>query len=220
MIINALTRDHGRYAAFTYDNRNLRQAGAFEPGTLVNLRWTGRMADQLGRFEIEPVTWHGAHLFDSVTGLAALRSICAMLESALPERESAADMFGATEAILPLLGEEFGLALYIKWESLLLKSCGFTLELDACTVTGANDRLVYVSPRTGRAVSLSAAEGYEDKLLKLPGFLIGDLHAEMSDVIDGLRLTGHFLQRHVFDAVHQAMPSARQQLVDFCLARA
>lgn len=220
VIVAALTEEHGRCHGFAYDNRAMRQAGAFEIGSLVNIRWTGRAADQLGRFDLEPVIWHGADLFDCPAGLMALRSMAAMLDVMLPERESCPDIFGATAALLPLLVEEFGLALYVKWESLLLATAGVPLGLSSCAVTGRNDHLAYVSPRTGRAVSLSGAEGYEDKLLPLPGFLIGGADTSMAAISQGLSLMGHFLQRHVFDTVHQSMPNARQQLVDFCAARA
>ena len=219
-IVTVLTRDHGKCAGFVYDNKPLRQAGAFELGSLVRVRWLGRLPDQLGRFDVEPLGYTAAGLFDSVHGLAGLRSLCAMLDAGLPERESCPETFLATEAMLPYLGEGIGPALYVKWETLLLETLGFRLELAACTVTGRNDRLAFVSPRTGRAVSLSAAEGYQDKLLKLPGFLIGEGLGDWAAVLDGLALTGHFLQRHVFDTVHQSLPESRRVFVEFCSAQA
>jgi len=110
----------------------------------------------------------------------------------------------------------------VRFELALLADLGFGLDLsdgpDADSGFGANSGsgadLVYVSPRTGRAVTRETAKGYEDKCLPLPGFLFGDGPAEVSDVLAGLKLTGAFLERHLFAALHRPVPEPRQALVD------
>jgi DNA repair protein RecO (recombination protein O) len=103
----------------------------------------------------------------------------------------------------------------VQWELGLLAELGFGLELSRCAATGRNDALAYVSPRTGHAVSLAAGEPYKDRLLPLPRFLAtpGALPGD-ADILAGLALAGHFLERHAFAALHREVPAARAHLVD------
>ena len=103
----------------------------------------------------------------------------------------------------------------IAWELGLLAELGFGLDLSTCAATGRNDELFYVSPRTGRAVSLAAGEPYKDRLLRLPRFLAepGETPSD-GDILDGLGLTGHFLERHVFASLNRELPQARAHLLE------
>jgi DNA repair protein RecO (recombination protein O) len=101
----------------------------------------------------------------------------------------------------------------VRFELALLAELGFGLDLSRCAVTGSSDDLVYVSPNSGRAVSRSGAGGYADRLLALPGFLLGAAPADAVQLAAGLRLTGAFLRRHLFDASERAMPEARNRLL-------
>ncbi|MCP5367993.1 MAG: DNA repair protein RecO C-terminal domain-containing protein, partial [Hyphomicrobiales bacterium] len=103
---------------------------------------------------------------------------------------------------------------YVKWELGLLGELGFGLDLGSCAATGVVEDLSHVSPRSGRAVSRAAAEPYLDRLLPLPPFLLrpGALGGP-AEVLDGLALAGHFLERHVFAPHGLAVPAARQRLV-------
>ncbi len=164
---------------------------------------------------------YAAALMDSPARLAALASACSVAESALPEREPHPALFLATEALLEALaetGDDVWPAVYIRWELGLLGELGFGLVLSACAATGQTDELVFVSPRTGRAVSRDAGAPYEDKLLRLPGFLApapqSSARLAAGDIGDGLRLTGYFLARHVFDPLNRPLPGARERLSD------
>jgi DNA repair protein RecO (recombination protein O) len=108
----------------------------------------------------------------------------------------------------------------VQWELQLLGELGFGLDLSECAATGIDVNLVYVSPRSGRAVSLDAGKPYCDKLLKLPAFLIDDAapFAE-GDIAAGFVLTGHFLERDVLQPHGLVMPQARERLIGL-LARA
>jgi len=142
-------------------------------------------------------------------------------ETALPEREPHPALFHATEVLLDSLVEsadEVWPAVYIRWELGLLGELGFGLDLSACAVTGQTDDLVFVSPRTGRAVSREAGAPYRDKLLRLPEFMAPTEGAEISvtsvDFHDGMKLTGFFLAHHVFAPLNQPLPGARDRLTD------
>jgi len=99
-------------------------------------------------------------------------------------------------------------------EDLLRLLLVFGLDLDRCAVSGGNDDLVAVSPRSGRAVSAAEAEPYAGKLLPLPGFVRAGGTASWPDILNGLELTGHFLLRDVLTDRSAPVAEARSRLVE------
>lgn len=211
-----LTKERGKHAGLSHNGQNSRHRAAFQPGSLVFARWRGRLVEQLGAYTLEQVRGFAAPLLDDPARLAALTAVCALTEACLAEREPHPALYDGLLALLDLLdGPVWGETL-VRWEIGLLAELGFALDLASCAVTGGdgvNDLLTHVSPRTGRAVSASAAEPYLDKLLPLPGFLIGRGPGGPAEVAAGLRLTGYFLERF---ALHGPLPAARVRLAELC----
>jgi DNA repair protein RecO (recombination protein O) len=205
------TREHGRWAGLVHGGRSTRLRAALEPGTAVAAAWHGRLADQLGRMTVEAVHAYAAPLLDEPDRLAALTAAVAVAEAALPERAPHPALYDGLLALFGVLASDAWAEAYVRWELGLLDELGFGLTLDRCAVTGANDYLAYVSPRTGRAVSAAAGEPYRDRLLVLPGFLAGRGGGGETEVGQGLALTAHFLERHVF---HGPLPAARRRLAE------
>ena len=220
-VVQLLTREHGRHAGLVHGGGSSSKRALVEPGNRVQAVWRGRLPEHLGRVTLELERSYAATLLDDPQRLSALAAACAMAEIALPEREPQPAMFHATQALLDSLADtaaDVWPAVYIRWELGMLGVLGFGLDLSACTVTGQTDDLVYVSPRTGRAVSRAAGAAYQDKLLALPRFLAPSQGASMGassvDFRDGLKLTGHFLARHVFDPLNRPLPGSRDRLAD------
>jgi DNA repair protein RecO (recombination protein O) len=142
-----------------------------------------------------------------------------MLEAALPEREPAPRVFGDSLAFVAALALDEGPArlwpaTYARWELQLLSDLGFGLDLSACAATGVTEDLVFVSPKSGRSVSAAAGAPYRDKLLVLPEFLKSAAPASVADVKQALRLTGYFIERHVFAPQDRTLPPARTRLIE------
>lgn len=213
-VATLLTRRYGRHAGLVQGARGVRQRGVLEPGNRVGARWRGRLPEHLGAFSLELERSAAAGLLDHPQRLAALVSACAVCEAALPERQPHEAVYDGFCALLTAFDSEFWDAAYVRWEVGVLRELGFGLDLSRCAATGANDQLAYVSPRTGRAVSFSAAEGYRERLLPLPGFLIARGPAEPDDVLAGLRLTGHFLERTALAAGGIGLPAARARFIE------
>lgn len=209
LIVQLLTAEHGRHAGLVRGGASSRARGLYQPGNLVAAQWRARLAEHLGNFSCEMIHGGAALLMDDGARLAALSSASALVESALPEREPYADVFESLSALLDALGHPGWEAAYVRFELGLLASLGFGLDLARCAATGANDDLAFVSPKSGRAVSLSAGEAWRDKLLALPRFLLLDEAPVAGAVGQGLALTGYFLERHVFAPQGQRMPAAR-----------
>lgn len=210
-IVMLMTAGHGRHAGLV---RGQKVRAGLQPGTRVRAVWRARLADQLGSYALEPVDGVAAALMDAPLGLAALVSACALVEAAVPERQDQPAVFAGLAALLDVLDGPVWDAAYVQWEIGLLGALGFGLDLTRCAVTGAEDDLVYVSPRTGRAVSRSGGAAYRDRLLPLPGFLVGEGEADPAAVLSGLELTGHFLQRNLFGQTWSAIPDARTRYVE------
>jgi len=155
-------------------------------------------------------------LFDDPLALTGLAAAAAVAQGALPEREPHPGAFLAFEALISAFAvPEVWPAVFVRFEAGLLEDLGFGLDLSRCAATGAVDDLVWVSPRTGRAVSRAAGEPYADKLLKLPPFLLGaQAGLGEGDVGAGLDLTGHFLEQFVFHPLDRPLPPARVWMID------
>lgn len=223
LILDVLTRGRGRRSGLVYGGASRRRRAQFEAGNTIALSWTGRLDDQLGRFDVaEARAERASRLLDDAAALAALASVTALLRAGLDEGDAAgSSLYEATTLLLDELAHpDVWPALYVRWELGLLSALGFGLDLDECALSGANDGLTHVSPKTGRAVRGSEAEAYVDRLLALPAFLI-DSRADVlaGDIAAGLKLTGHFLEARLFAAVHRGLPPERERLVARLLAQ-
>ncbi|MFQ5970848.1 MAG: DNA repair protein RecO [Alphaproteobacteria bacterium] len=221
-VVQLLTRCRGRHAGLV--RGGARRRALIEPGNRVVARWRARLADHLGAYVLEPVRSNAAEFLDDPERLGALAAVCAVAEGALPEREPHPAVFDAMDALLASMAADnvdHGVwpAIYVRWELGLLSELGFGLDLSQCASTGASDQLAYVSPRTGRAVSLTAGEPYRDKLLTLPPFLVGGPAPDRSDIAAGLKLTGHFLARYVFHPMDKPLPPARDRMIVWLIGR-
>ena len=214
LIVQVLTAGQGRHAGLVRGGQSVKRRGLYEPGNRLLLTWRARIADQLGSLEAEPIEMISARYYDDPDRLSGLAAAASVAERALPEREPHPGAYEGMLALINAMDADFWPAIYIRWEIGLLAELGFGLDLSCCAATGSNDQLAYVSPKTGRAVSLSAGEPYKDRLLPLPGFLIGTGDATPTEILKGLSLTEFFLNRSVFHVRDEETPGARRRMVD------
>lgn len=210
-IAEIMTRQHGRHMGLVRGGRGRRLQPVLQPGNRVEATWRARLHEQLGTFRIEPLELRAASLLADAVAVYGLQTAAAHLRL-LPERDPHPGLFEAFGVILAHLEEsEHAALLLLRLELAMLEELGFGLDLAHCAVTGTQEELAYVSPRSGRAVSRAAGEPWRDKLLVLPTCLTAAPHGgiEASDLEAGFRLTGHFLFRHVYEPRGQPAPDAR-----------
>ncbi|MFM2129995.1 MAG: putative repair protein RecO [Pseudomonadota bacterium] len=223
-IVSLLTREHGRHLGLVRGGQSRRRQGLLQPGNLVAAGWRARLPEHLGTLTLESRRELAASVMEDGGRLRALAAMTALLEAALAEQEPQPSVFAASVALAEHLAAGEGaqpggppswLAAYVRWELALLRELGFGLDLDSCAATGVRENLVYVSPRSGRAVSAEAGEPWRDRLLALPAFLCDAARApgDVAEILAGLRLTGHFLERHHFAAHGGHTPAARERLL-------
>lgn len=211
-IIQLLTLEQGRCAGLVRGGQGRRMTGALQLGNRLQCQWKARLADQLGSFQVELQEAVAARFLGEADRLAALTSACAVIERALPEREAHPACFRGFEALVAALEGPHWAEVYVRWELAVLADLGFGLDLKACAVTGETENLAFVSPRSGRAVSLEAAGPYKERLLPLPGFLAGRGGGGAEEIAEGLALTSYFLERNIFHPQDKPLPEARLRL--------
>jgi DNA repair protein RecO (recombination protein O) len=213
-IIRAFVRGHGVYGGVVRGASSKSMRGIFQPGNVVSTVWQARLSEQLGAFKGELLTPYAAWVMQDPLKLSALASACALLEVALPERHPYPKLYDIfLEFLKTLAGDVSWQAEYIRLEMEILAESGFGLELDSCAATGKKDDLVYVSPKSGRAVSKDAGEPYKEKMLHLPAFL-QDKKSTVSamEILAGLRLSGYFLDQRLTAPHGKKLPAARVRL--------
>ena len=215
-IVTLLTRENGRHAGLVRGGAGSRARGIYQTGNLVSADWRARLSEHLGTYTCELLQPHAALLMSERLPLLALTSAAALVERLLPEREPHPDTFASFNALIEVLSAGGNwLSRYVEWELGLLNQLGYGLDLTECAATGATDDLVYVSPKTGCAVSAGAGAPYREKLFDLPPFFrVEDLNPPADDIRTGLRVTGHFLARCAKDADTGELPRSRASFVD------
>jgi DNA repair protein RecO (recombination protein O) len=219
-LVTVLTAGQGAWRGLAKGGNARSKTAIWQKGNLISARWVARHAEQLGSLTGELVHPGAAMAMDDRVALAVLNAACALAAGALPEREPHPAAFAGLARLLAGIDiEGAAVPTLVLWELDLLRELGFGLDFSASALAGDNDRLAYVSPRTGRAVSLSGAGEWADRLLKLPAFLLDGSDPDWAQALDGLKLTGHFLARDVFGARHRPLPSARERLYDLIADR-
>lgn len=214
-IIEVFTARHGRHLGVVRGGVSRRIAPILQPGAQLDLTWRARLDEHIGAFSVEPLRSRTAQVMGDRQALAALGSICALLAFSLPERELHDRLYSGTIALLDGLGTARDWpADYLRWELALLEEMGFGLDLTRCAATGSTQDLVYVSPRTGAAVSRAGAGDWADRLLPLPPALRLSGGATQAELAQGLRTTGHFLEKWLAPALgDRPIPAARARFV-------
>lgn len=216
-VVRLMTAEHGLQAAYVRGARGRRMRPVLIPGNLVQASLRSRTEAQLSQAEIE-LGHSRAPLLSEPLPAAAIEWVTSLTAIALPEGQPYPRLYTALDALLAAIeaapsASGWGAAL-VRYELLLLAELGFGLDLYSCAVTGTNDDLVAVSPRSGRAVSAAEAAGYEGRLLSLPAFVREGGQGNWSEIADGLRLTGHFLRRDLLSERWSALGEARERLVE------
>ena len=223
-VVDIFTREHGRYVGLVRGGNSRRQRPTLQTGNMVTAVWRARLAEQLGVMTAESLHPYSAEVMDDDVLLTGLQGLCAHLQLT-SERQAYTRLYDVVQIVLSALPErDIWLPLFVRFELALLEETGFGLDLSHCAVSGTKETLTHVSPRSGRAVSAEVAAPYIERLLPLPRFLQNlEISAPslaplalvpLEDVLAGLQLTGHFLERRCYAPHDLVLPPARARLID------
>lgn len=216
VIIDVFTQSHGRHAGVVRGGASRKIAPILQPGAQLDLMWRARLEDHLGAYQVEPIRSRAAAALSGRLALAGLNTVTALLVFCLPEREPHGGLYLRTEQLLDLLGQDdiWPLA-YLNWELALLEEMGFGLDLSACAVTGQTHGLIYVSPKSGRAVSAAGAGDWANRMLPLPPCLRGEGPSPDSDVAQAFETTGYFLMHRLAPVLaSKPLPESRARFIE------
>ncbi len=221
-IAEIMTRGHGRHLGLVRGGRSRRMQPIMQPGNSVLVTWRARLDQHLGTYQVEALELRAAYLMETATGTYGVQAMAALLRL-LPERDPHPHLYEALGIILGHLHQPLDAGeLFVRFEIAILEDLGFGLDLSQCAATGAAADLQFVSPKSGRAVSREAGLPWQDKLLTLPEFLTEGSRtaADVASLKQAFHLTGHFLQRHVYEPRGQDMPDARSGFIQAALRAA
>lgn len=213
-ILELMTLGHGRHLGLVRGGAGTRLRAVLQPGNALRATWRARLDEHLGHYAVEGLNLRAASFLPAayaVHGVTHLAALCRLLA----EREPHERIYQALETILDRLDDpRLAAPMIARFELDFLAELGFGLDLGTCAATGTKDDLIYVSPRSGRAVSRDAGEAYRDRLLRLPAFLQSAAPSQTSaDLADAFALTGFFLDRHAFAPRGLPLPDARAAFV-------
>ena len=216
-VVRLMTSEHGLQAAYIRGARGRRMRPVLIAGNVVEAQLSARTSTQLPQATVELVHSRGPLISEPLPA-AAIEWATVLTAIVLPEGQPYPRLYQALEGLLDAIeaapsASGWGAAM-VRYELLVLAELGFGLDLERCAVTGSNDRLVAVSPKSGRAGSAAEAEPYSGSLLPLPSFVREGGTGSWQEIVQGLALTGHFLMRDLIAERSRPLSDARARLVE------
>ncbi|MDJ0932260.1 DNA repair protein RecO [Breoghania sp.] len=219
VILEAMTATRGRHLGLVRGGRSRKMQPTLQPGNSVRLTWRARLDGHLGNFHVEGLEFRAAALMETPIGIHGVQTLAALLRL-LPERDPNPRLYNALQVVLDHM-DNAGLAaaLLVRFELEMLNELGVGLDLSHCAATGVTHDLIWVSPKSGRAVSREAGASYATRLLPLPAFLHRlegtneTASATLQELTDAFRLTGFFLDRRIYGPRELPWPTAHEAFV-------
>lgn len=210
LLVKVFSREHGIYRSFVKSAKSRKVSAIYQVGNLISFEYRSRIEENLGSlFCVNLISSFGSRIIFDRFRLNCVKALFSMVDELFLERENHQLFF---EQLLDFLQktslENFDkkllIANYVKLELAMLAELGYGIDLSSCVVTESTTDLAFVSPKSARAVSAFAAKSYENKLLKLPSFLIEE-KSEINEqhLIEGLKLSGFFLHKFLGNEQHE-----------------
>lgn len=215
LLVSAITPEQGRHLGLVRQNK--KNPMLVQSGNFASISWSARLHEHLGCFTIETSKTPLGMILGCIEKISALSAACILLDRILPERHPYPELFGGFQTLVANICESDNwYASYLMFELDLLKYLGFGLDFYKCAVTGNKNDLYYLSPKTGRAVTFEVGKPYEDRLFRIPEFILHSTNVEKQDFQEGLAITGFFIKKYFFE--NTELPIYRKQLYRYTLS--
>ena len=213
-ILDVFTEEHGRHKGLIrgIHSKNLR--AVIEPGNEVKINWSGRLESHLGNYTVEPIKLWSSYILNQKVNLLGISSLCSLIMTTMAEKQENQYIYDKSLNLLKDISQnnEEWIKNYIFWEIDLLSDIGYGLDLSECAVTFQKKELKFVSPSSGKAVTLEGAGSFKDRLFKLPNFLINrSAEHTNEDLVDAFNLTEHFFRKRYYEPNNLNFPKSRNQ---------
>lgn len=217
MIMKVLTEENGIYSGLVRVQKNKGGFGVNLTGNKLNLSWRARLSEHLGFFNTELNKSRANLIMNNPLYLAGINLICSHLDL-YPEREPCNLIYNEFDTLIENFSNNNNwIKEIVIFEFNYLDHLGYGVDITECALSGKRDSLEWVSPKSGRAVNSEAGKKWSKKLLKLPKFLLKNetIIKNNDEIIDGLNLTGYFLNKLVYSDLNKNLPSSRKKIIDF-----
>ena len=214
LIIDVFTPDHGKSSGVVRGGQSKKLKPILQIGAQIDLTWKARLEEHLGSFQVELIRSRTANVMNDRLLLAGMLSSATLINRFFPTGQVYKEFYESSENLFDLLQfPDIWILGYFKWELEFLETLGFGLDLKKCAVTGSTEGLKFISPKSGRAVSKSAAGDWSSKLLPFPIAASGQVNS-LEDILDGLKVSQFFLEKKVLVAFGmEYLPSARSRFI-------
>lgn len=214
LILSVLTREHGLISGFVKAGMTKRNLGIYQTGNLISVNAYARIEENMLSLRTELLSPSAVNFMNSPQKLAALSAFCSLCIDCLPEKENLERFYYYIDSFFQLINEDNWLIHYCYFEFYLLEYLGIGLDLSECAATGTTEHLIYISPKSGKAVCENAGLAYKDKLFSYPQFIVDkNYHPTTSEVADLLALTEFFLRKNFFQTHNLKFPQNRDNLL-------
>jgi DNA repair protein RecO (recombination protein O) len=215
-IVETLTLERGLHKGIIRNINNSKNRTIYQPGNLVSIRWNARLEEHLGSFTAELLSPLNIIIINNRIKLTMVMTLCSLISLFLPERVSEKKLYLQLKALIAKLREgNIPWQEYISFELSLLEELGFGLDLSKCGATNSLENLIYISPKSGRAISYKAGKPYKDKLLDLPQFLINSQKPSDTELNQAIEVSTYFLQKSLFPTKNITHISIRDRLIKY-----
>lgn len=199
-IITLFSKESGIYSGVVSKLKAKSGIDIYQVGNLVDFSWNARLASHIGTLRCELVSSYASKLMYDKHKLYSLNSVLSIIGSSLKPHDKHSNLFDQLIIYMDrLVVVGFSFLDYIKMELSILAEAGYGLDISKCCSSGVVEDLIYVSPKSGRAVSRAEGAPYATKLLPLPSFLTSESEPENEqEVRVAFDLTGYFFKRYIF----------------------
>ncbi len=212
-IITILCKEQGKVCGYVKSCFSKRNLAAFQIGNLVKVDAWSRVDDNMLSLKIELISPYAVNFLAHPQKLQTLSSFCGLCNECLPELQSVDKLYEFASNFIKFIDEENWLIHYCFFEFYLLEFLGIGLDLSKCVVTGRQDDLAYVSPKSACAVSYDVGLNYKDKLFDFPKFIVEkNYNPTLQEQLELLRMTEFFLKKNFFAIHNLKFPISRANL--------
>lgn len=217
LIIKLVTKSNGICRGFVKSAKSTKARSIYQIGNNISFEYRARNEDGLGSFySVDLIEANCSKIIFEKIKIDCVRSLFTLIDIAFLENDYHEDLYEEVNKFLTeinIINEtNLILAKYIWLELKILEILGYGIDTAYCAVTNSKENLAFVSPKTGRAVTLEVGKPYQNKLLKLPNF--NKQKITNDDIMEGLKLSWYFLDKYLVKNNSSICSSFRKGIIE------
>lgn len=204
LIIDVFTYHFGMIKGYVRGGRQKKNSGIYQKGTLIALSHQRRLFEQLGQITADVIDCYWVDISRYKINFKIFDTLSNLLLVTLPQFVPETLLYKEFLNFIKILKEYDNKVMiqryYADYLILCLQQLGYLPDFTSCAVSGSRKDVIYVSPKTARAISVDIAGDYASRLLPLPAFLKNyALEASEEDICNSLKILQLCFKKFVFE---------------------